>query len=179
MEREHAIEVSTTIRTALARAREVLADDPGLVLSDAPTAEERRTRRFVIDLQVDLGAGTSVHQTAAVKLGRVRENESGIVFDIEWDSTGHEHLFPHFAGHVAASAHPSGTRLRVGGVYTVPLGTLGRFGDALAGRRLARRSLEVLVEHMARRLDEEVVRRLETSHRGARGEPDHSEVYLG
>ncbi|HEX6421348.1 MAG TPA: hypothetical protein VFZ77_22795, partial [Acidimicrobiales bacterium] len=46
--------------------------------------------------------------------------------------------------------------------YTVPLGPVGRFGDGLVGRRIARQSFESFLEDTAARLDAEVHRRSAT-----------------
>ncbi len=51
------------------------------------------------------------------------------------------------------------SRLTVRGIYTVPLGPVGRFGDGVIGRRLARQSLIAFVEGLAGRLDREAGRR--------------------
>ena len=69
---KRSIEASTVTRVAFARAREVLLEDPGAVVSETHTADERRERRFSMDLGVDLGAGASVHQTGTVQLGAPR-----------------------------------------------------------------------------------------------------------
>jgi GAF domain-containing protein len=55
---------------------------------------------------------------------------------------------------VEVRAEAVGTSLlTVRGTYTVPLGPVGRFGDGVIGRRLARQSLAAFVEGLARRLD--------------------------
>jgi hypothetical protein len=49
--------------------------------------------------------------------------------------------------------------LSVAGVYTVPLGPVGRFGDGLIGRRLARQSLTAFLEDAAGRIEADIHRR--------------------
>ena len=78
-----------------------------------------------------------------------------------------------------------GTGLRLAGRYTVPLGAVGRFADGVLGHRLARRSIEMLVESFGRRLEAAVERRLETAggnmypRRLTMGEYERSELYIG
>lgn len=182
---ERSIEASTTIPVALARAREVLLDDPGAVFNEAHTVGERRARRFRLELSVDLGAGASVHQEVTLQLGVARSTENGLVLPLTWQATGRERLFPTFKGELEASEARTGTGLRLKGAYTVPLSVVGRFGNGVVGRRLARRSLGALVEQLAWRLESEVERRLDSvgGHREpnavALHEREHSEIYIG
>jgi hypothetical protein len=94
-------------------------------------------------------------------------------------------MMPTFTGQLEASRARPGTRVRLNGTYTVPLGVIGRFGDGVLGRRLARRSLDTLVERLASRLESEVQARLGSA--GWRSAPiavelreqEHSEIYIG
>jgi hypothetical protein len=78
-----------------------------------------------------------------------------VVLPLRWRASGRDRLFPVFDGRLEATAAPggAGTVLSVVGVYTVPLGPVGRFGDGLIGRRLARQSLTAFLEDAARRID--------------------------
>jgi len=180
---ERSIEATTTIRVAFARAREVLLDDPGAVFSETHTIEERRERRFSVDLGIDL-AGASVHQAVTLQLGIPRSVEDGLVLPLTWHPTGREQLPPTFTGEIKVSDTRPGTRLRLNGTYTVPLGIAGKFGDGAFGRRLARRSLDALMERLASHLETEVEARLDSvGWRPAHGvevrEQEHSEIYVG
>jgi hypothetical protein len=80
---------------------------------------------------------------------------------LHWQAWGRERLFPVFDGELrAAPVGPAATTVVVSGTYSVPLGPVGRFGDGLIGRRLARQSLTAFLEDAARRIDAEVHRRL-------------------
>lgn len=74
---ERTIEVSTPLRVVFAQARDVLFDDPGAVLSEAPTVDERDATRFRTELSVDVGAGAGVHQEVLMQLGIARSTETG------------------------------------------------------------------------------------------------------
>jgi hypothetical protein len=182
---ERSIEASTTIRVAFARAREVLLDDPGAVFSEAHTVDERRERRFSMDMGVDLGAGASVHQAVTLQLGAPRSVDHGLVLPMSWRADGREQMLPTFEGELETSEARPGTRLRLTGTYTVPLGVVGRFGDGVLGRRLARRSLNALVQRLASRLESQVQARIDSvgwrpaPHPDSFREQDHSEIYVG
>jgi hypothetical protein len=182
---ERPIEVSTPIRAAFAGARDVLLDDPGAVFGEAHTAGERHARRFRIALSVDLGAGASVQQEVALRVGVAQSTEAGFVVPVAWQAVGRQRLFPTFTGELGISKASTGTRLRLNGAYTVPLGVIGRVGNDVAGWRLARRSLAALLERLAWRLESEVDRRRESAvwrlppDPVAPSEWEHSEIYIG
>lgn len=159
---EQSIAASTTIRAAFARARDVLLDNPGLVLCDTCSAADRQARRFRTPLAVDLPGGATIQQQVELQLGVTRSVDGdGIALPLTWRATDHDRLFPTFDGELEASPESSGTLLRLHGTYTVPLGAVGRFGEGIAGRQVARRSLGTFIRDVARRLDAEVDRRLE------------------
>ena len=181
---ERWIEVSTTSRVAFTMARQVLQDEPGTVLSESP-ATDVTTDQFRIDLGIDLGRGASVHQQATVRLGEARSTATTLLLPMRWQATGREGVLPSFEGELEASKAAAGTELRLAGTYTVPLGVVGRFGDGVIGRRLARQSLGALVERLAGRLESEMQRREDsvTWHQGrspiALDQSEHSEIYVG
>lgn len=159
---ERSIEASTTVRAAPARVRQVLLDDPGSVLGDACSPDDRRARRFRAQLGAGFRGGASVHQEVEVQLGAPGPVDGGgVTLALTWRATGHDRLVPAFRGELRASPDRAGTLLSLHGTYAVPLGAIGRFGEAVGLRRLARRSLSAFVADVARRLDAEVDRRLE------------------
>ena len=113
-------------------------------------------------LGVDLGSGTSVHQEVLVHLGVAQTTETGLVVPVAWQATGRKRLFPTFTGELEASEADDGTRLRLHGTYTVPLGVIGRVGNGVVGWRLACRSLDALLAGLGRQLEVEVDRRRAT-----------------
>ncbi|HJR24611.1 MAG TPA: hypothetical protein VJ804_04010 [Acidimicrobiales bacterium] len=181
---ERSIDVSTTIRATLPKVREILLEDPGMVFGEAET-EEHRERSFSMDLAIGLGAGASVHQAVALKVGSPRAIEHGLALPVGWRASGREQLLPTFDGALEISESRPGTRVRLVGAYSVPLGAIGRVGDGVLGRRVADRSLQTLVERLASRLETEVRARVESvTWRPAPRPPDlreqeHSEIYVG
>lgn len=160
---QRSIEATTEVRAALERARPVLIEDPGTVLAGGCSREQRRTRAFVATLSVAIGAGASLQQDVVVEVGRPHASDDGLTLPMRWHATGHERLAPSFDGELILSGDALHTLLALRGSYVVPLGPLGRFGDGLAGRRVARRSLAGYLEQVARRLDAEVDRRIESA----------------
>lgn len=161
MERE--IEATTAVRSPLQWARRVLADDPASVLTDECTDDDRATRRFRSTLALDTaGAAASVRQDVIIDVGLPisanGDERAGLVMPISWRAAGFERLFPTFDGELVLEAGGDTPTLSVRGRYEVPLGPMGRFGDGLVGRRIARRSLASFLESAAQRLDAAVDR---------------------
>ena len=156
---EQPIETSVRLRSSLASVRALIAHDPGVVVTTAATDDERRDRRFHTELAVDLGAGTSVKQEIVVQLGVAVATAHAVRLPVRWEPTGHQPLFPTFEGDFVVSVDRSGPRLALRGRYTIPLGWVGRLGDGVVGKRLARRVLTAHLEGVARRLDDEVASR--------------------
>ena len=156
------IEASTKVRAPIERAHDVIIADPGCVVVERCSAEERRERRFHTSLGVEVGAGGGLHQEVVIELGPVRSSDDAVAVPVHWHAAGRDRLFPTFEGELEASRDDPGSCLTLRGTYTVPLGPLGRFGDGIVGRRLARQSLSAFLEQAARRLDTEVDRRMDS-----------------
>ncbi len=160
---ERAIEASTAIRAPLGRAREVLDDDPARLFSDHVGPEQRRSREVPIELVTSVGSGAALEQDVVVRLGPKTSSATAATLPLAWKPSGHESLLPDFVGELVIEVDDDGhTTLVLRGSYHVPFGAVGGFGDALVGRRVARRSIAKLVEQVAWRLDAEVDRRSET-----------------
>lgn len=159
---QRAIEASTAIRAPLARASEVLDDDPARLFSDHVGAEQRRVREVPTELVTAVGSGAALQQDVVVRLGATTRTDTTATIPLSWKPAGHERLLPDFDGELLVEVESDGaTHLVVRGSYHVPLGPIGGFGDTVVGRRLARRSVAALVEEIAARLDAEVDRRSE------------------
>jgi hypothetical protein len=182
---ERSIEASTIVGVAFARARQVLLDDPAVVFSELHTGRDSAVQTCRPELSVDLGAGASVHQEVTLEHGVPRPTDTGLVLPVTWHATGRERLLPTFRGELEVSDAGPGTCLRLTGIYTVPLGVVGRFGDGVLGRRLARGSLGALVTRLAGGLEAEVERRPDSVGRSRDPIPlavqitEHPEIYVG
>jgi hypothetical protein len=150
---ERVIEVSTPVRAAPIRARDVLLTDAVAVVGETSSRNDRRARRCRTALSVEVGAGTAVRQEVELELGMATSTTDGVTLPLAWHATGHGRLFPAFHGELEVRTVGRRAVLRLHGSYVVPLGLVGRFGDGVAGRRLARQSLVAFLEHVAARLD--------------------------
>jgi hypothetical protein len=179
MERE--IDVSAVVRAAPARVRKVFIDDPGSAVSERCSAEQRRSREFHAELTAELGSGASLHQEILIQLGAPQLLDSVLVIPMRWRAIERERLFPAFEGELEVSAQKSpGTRIRLIGSYTVPLGPLGQVGEGIGGHRVAIQSLARYVHEIARRVEIEVDGRVTSvPQRDVESPPDRSEHYIG
>ena len=157
------IEATTTLQVSFEQVRRALSDDPASVVVDRDA--ERSTDLDDVDrLRSELGVAvgaTAFRQAVDIQVGELRVTDADAVLPLHWRASGRDRLFPVFDGRLEARPGPagSGTVLSVIGVYTVPLGPVGRFGDGLIGRRLARQSLTAFLEDAAGRIESDVHRR--------------------
>lgn len=153
------IEARTRIRAPLDQAAEVLRDDPGAVIP----GEQQDEREFSTRLATPVGA-TVVHQEVNLQIGTVTAvSADEMAAPLSWQPVAHERLLPDFDGRLSVRVDPHGDReIVLRGIYEVPLGAVGRFGDSLIGRRVARYSVSDLLGRLAERLDREVDRRMAT-----------------
>jgi hypothetical protein len=174
------IQSSATAEVPFAKAREVVLDDLGALFGDVPAVHVEGVRVASMDLGVTLGAGASVHQAVALRVAPPRALENGLILPLSWRASGHDRLLPTFEGELEISKRRSLTRVRLAGTYTVPLGLVGRVGDGVVGWRVARRSIDALVERVARRLESAVrSRAIMVDARPDRGIVRHPEIYVG
>lgn len=150
-------------------ARDVLLEDPRRVFGETDTEDQRRDRRFRVPLGAVIGSTTEVQQEVEVELELPRAEGDMVTTPISWHPVAHERMLPSFDGELVLRSCGAGrTEMSLRGAYLVPLGPIGRFGDGVAGRRIARRSITDLLDRIARNLDEEVDRRLQSiPHRPA------------
>ena len=162
MERE--IQVSTTLRAPLSTASRVLREDPGAVFSPtSSSAEDRRQRRFTLTMSAPVASGAGLGHDIEVRVGTTAVAQDEVRVPLDWEPVGHERLVPSFHGVMTMRAAGAGrTSIELSGAYEVPLGPVGRFGDAVVGRRVARESVSRLLAHLAGNLDREVDRRTES-----------------
>lgn len=160
---QRTITVTQWVHAAQDRLATVLLEDPGRVFGDPESAGDRRSRRFCAVLSVDLGSGASIRQEVDVQVEPVRRTADprGFVLPLSWRAVGREKLFPTFTGELAAAAGRQGSNLTLRGTYTAPLGAVGRYGDRLAGHRVAVTSVNAFLGQIAARLESEVVRRID------------------
>ena len=172
---ERQLQASANVRAPLTVAADLLRTDPGAVFVDgATTQDQRRARRFAVPVGAAVGSGTAVEQLVELEVGMVSVDGGTATVPVRWEPAGRQRLLPTFVGELVLRAEGSGrTDVELHGSYRVPLGpVVGRFGDTLVGRRIARQSLADLLARAARRLDEVVDRRRDDRSRSAPCHPD-------
>lgn len=140
---ERTVEAWTRTRASGDRARKILRDEALAVLGGTQ-----------VRLVAALGPAPPMGHDIELDLGEPEELDRTVVVPVRWHALGRERLFPRFAGELVVEHDvDAGARLRLSGRYAVPFGVVGRFGDGLAGRRVARRCMEDLLTRIAANLD--------------------------
>jgi hypothetical protein len=147
---ERSIDVTAQAEVPFDAACTALAADPAAVLGGTPVAGGEH---FTLPLGLDLLIGSSLVQEILVDFAPLSADPVLARFGVFWQAIGHPELFPAFGGDLELRGVDDGVEVRLSGYYRAPLGTIGRFGDALIGHRLARRVLETLVQDVAARLE--------------------------
>lgn len=128
---------------------ELLNADPAAILTGTGSADHGS---FVASIAVEVAGGTTLAHDVDVVFGQLLSDGDVARYGVSWRPHGHEHLFPIFGGDLEAHPEVDGTRLRLAGYYTRPLGAVGAFGDGLVGHRVARRALQGFLDDAAARL---------------------------
>ena len=159
MERD--IEAWTTIRSPADRARRLLLSDPGRVVHDHPVVGSAAdSKELEGELVVEIADGSTLHQRVRIELGSPVDLGGVAFVPIAWHATPHRRLFPEFRGELRLIPAADDANLELAGRYRIPLGLPGRFGDSIAGRKIAQRSVSAFLEGCAQRIDREVSSRL-------------------
>ena len=150
---ERHIQTSAELTAPLAAVRDVLRHDPSILFPEGASPQQRRPRRYTAMVGAPIGASTVVEHQVAVELGSLVVASDEVSIPLWWEPIGNEHLLPSFEGFLLfRSGGERCTVVCLRGVYRIPLGPMGRFGDTVVGHRIARRSMAELVEGIARRL---------------------------
>ena len=183
---ERTIETSVHLELPAERSASVLREDPWSVLTDHVSSQERLTKQFRMPVEVTVGSDAALEHDVVVEVGGITSTVGETAVRLAWAPAEHVRLLPSFDGSlVVRPGGAGGTDVLLVGPYRVPLGPVGRFGDTVAGQRIARRSLSRVLEHFAARLSHELRRRADaTPLRPAVGVPDLRDVppsdnYLG
>lgn len=175
---DRTIEVVTHLETTPERIIGLLAADPARILTGTASPDHGD---FVARIDVEVGGGTSLSQEVDVVFGRL-PSEAGVArFGLSWRARSHEHLFPVFGGDLEVHPDEGGSRLRLAGYYSLPLGALGVFGDGLLGHRIARRALQDFLDDAASRVagaDDDLLGARSGAGPRREGTP-RSELYIG
>lgn len=123
------------------------------------------------ELRMKIGvAGSRLAAKAVrVRVGSPQQKAEGTTIPLTWDATGIPGLFPTMeADLVVAAVGPEMTQVALRGMYTPPLGALGRVLDRALLHRLAEASVKRFVDSIAGELERPGVPDAEASQREAR-----------
>jgi hypothetical protein len=109
------------------------------------------------ELRFEIGGGAITRRVDA-EVGRMESGRTSLRVPLHWKATEHSKLFPVMDADLRISnAGGGGVELRLVGAYRAPLGAVGAVADALAGRRVAEKSLHGFLTEVARRLESKLV----------------------
>lgn len=144
------LEARSTTTAGVDEVRRILRDSPAAVLGDPePDPQRLQAHRFHTSVCLQLGSGTSIEQDVCIDLDTVPAEPRRLIVGVRWEPLGHQTYLPSFAGWLSVAPADEGSTLELRGRYEVPFGAVGRFGDALVGGRIARATVEDLVERLA------------------------------
>ena len=182
---ERGLEASVRIEAEPEPVIEILSRDPAGILTGMPSPD---TGAFAAEIAVDLGGGTSLAHEVDVAFGRLPDDGAVGRFGLSWRARDHQGALPAFGGDLEVHPDGKGSRLRLSGHYSLPLGPVGVFGDRLLGHRIARRSVQAFLEAAGARIDAELAQKRDAGGPAA-GPPTenatvtiedvHTELYLG
>jgi hypothetical protein len=182
---ERALEASIRVEAEPEPVIEILSRDPAGILTGMPS---RDNGAFAAEIAVDLGGGASLAHEVDVTFGRLPDDGPVGRFALSWHAHDHQAALPTFGGVLEVHPDGNGSRLHLSGHYSLPLGPVGGFGDRLVGHRIARRSVQALLEAAGDRIDAEVAQKQNADGSMARSpmetatvtiEDVHTELYLG
>jgi hypothetical protein len=109
------------------------------------------------ELRFEIGGGAITRRVDA-EVGPLQSGAASLSVPLQWKAAEHPNLFPAMRGELRISdTGGDSIELRLGGEYRPPLGAVGAVGDALAGRRVADKSLRGFLIEVARRLEAKLV----------------------
>ncbi len=132
-----------------------LREDPVRVFHVATKAATARAASLASELHIDVG-GLKVATDVAIVVKEIVEQPASVdqpqatILRLEWQAATKPFLFPVMRGELAVYPLTSTeTQLDFSGVYEPPFGIVGSALDALAGRRIAERTVHQFVSEVA------------------------------
>jgi hypothetical protein len=109
------------------------------------------------ELRFEIGGGAVTRRVDA-EVGPMETGPASLRVPLHWKASEHPKLFPVMDANLHISdVDGDHIALRVHGVYDAPLGAVGAVADALAGRRVAQKSIRSFLDEVSRRLTEKLV----------------------
>ena len=109
------------------------------------------------ELRLTVGGGAITRRVDA-EVGSLASGPASLRVPLQWQAFMHPSLFPIMNGELHVSdIGGNGIELRLVGEYRAPLGPVGAVADALAGRRVAAKSLRGFLTDVAQRLEAKLI----------------------
>jgi hypothetical protein len=109
------------------------------------------------ELRFEIGGGAITRRVDA-EVGPLINGHATLWVPLHWTAAEHPTLFPVMDAELHISdVEANHIELRLVGEYRAPLGTVGAIADAVAGRRVAQRSVRGFLADVAKRLEEKLV----------------------
>lgn len=113
------------------------------------------------ELRFDIGGGAVTRRVQA-EVGPLISGHASLRVPLHWKAADHPNLFPVMESELRISdVDGDHIQLHLVGEYCAPLGAVGAFADALAGRRVAEKSLRNFLTEVAFRLRHELAEHTE------------------
>ncbi len=147
---KHPIDLAEQIRGTYWHAAAILKLDLDSVVR-APLEE----------LRFEIGGGAITRRVRA-EVGPLISEPDSLRIPLHWKAAEHPNLFPFMEGELHIS-DVVGNRieLRLVGEYRAPLGAIGAVADAVAGHRVAEKSLHGFLNEVANRLQAKLIEHTE------------------
>jgi hypothetical protein len=109
------------------------------------------------ELRFEIGGGAITRRVEAM-VGQLDSRPASLQVPLQWRAAEHPNLFPVMDGELHVSdVDGNHIELRLTGEYRSPMGALGAVGDALAGRRVAEKSVDGFLTEVAQKLEAKLV----------------------
>jgi hypothetical protein len=143
---KHPIDLAERIRGTYWHAAAILKLDLDQVVK-APLEE----------LRFEVGGGAVTRRVDA-EVGPMETDPASLRIPLRWKAAEHPKLFPLMDGelHITDVAGHD-IELRIVGEYRLPLGAIGAAADAVAGHRVAEKSIRRFLEEVSRRLTDKLI----------------------
>jgi hypothetical protein len=132
------------------QVRQALTRDAIKVFQSATKAAASRAESVAAELRVDIG-GIAVEADIKITVKNIDETSGPVTsLQLEWEAATMPRLFPFMEG--VLSIYPltsTETQLDFSGVYSPPLGPLGKAMNAIAGHRIAEVSVHRFINDVA------------------------------
>jgi hypothetical protein len=148
---ERSVDASTRLLTPWGRAAGLIKTDPSRMLPVREVTPGGQLAPVALDIEVD--GDHIAREEVLLKVGKPREAPGEVWIPMSWAPVTTPTPLPDFTGVIELWNENGMARLRLSGSYVLPV-LEARFGDGVRCRKVVRLALAMLVEQIARRVDD-------------------------